>query len=57
MLSSKKKLRMGKSQLKVQGTVKAVVLRGDKECPNLAASSIYGTKPVHFLSMVYCQLK
>ena len=44
-------------QLKVRGTVKAAVLRGDPGCPNLVASSIYDTKPVHYLSMVTEELK
>ena len=35
-----------------RGTVKADVLEGDPGCPNLIASSVYGTKPVHYLSMV-----
>jgi hypothetical protein len=35
-----------------QGTVKAAVLKGDAECPNLMATSIYDTKPVHFLSTI-----
>ena len=46
-----------KKQIKVRGTVKVAVLQGDKKCPNLAASSIYDTKPVHFLSMVCTEVK
>jgi hypothetical protein len=38
-------------QLRVRGTVKAAVLKGDATCPNLVAVSVYDTKPVHFLSM------
>ena len=34
------------------GTVKATVLEGDLGCPGLTATSIYDTKPVHYLSMV-----
>ena len=34
--------------------MKAAVLRGNPNCPNLVATSVYDTKPVHFLSMV-CQ--
>jgi hypothetical protein len=41
-----------KQQMLVRGTVKAAVLEGDPECPNLVASSVYDTKPVHFLSMI-----
>jgi hypothetical protein len=36
----------------VRGTVKAAVLEGDPDCPNLVAVSVYDTKPVHFISMV-----
>jgi hypothetical protein len=36
----------------VRGTVKAAVLEGDADCPNLVAVSVYDTKPVHFISMV-----
>lgn len=39
-------------QLKVKGTVKAAVLKGDPMCPDLLAVSVYDTKPVHFLTMV-----
>jgi hypothetical protein len=38
--------------LGAHGTVKAVVLIGDADCPNLVAASVYDTKPVHFLSTV-----
>ena len=47
----------GKQQLEVWGTVKAAMLRGDKDWPSLVASSVYDTKPVHFLIMVGQQLK
>ena len=36
----------------VQGTVKAAKLEGDPDCPCLIASSVYDTKPVHYLSMI-----
>ena len=36
----------------VRGTVKVAKLEGDPECPCLLASSVYDTKPVHYLSMV-----
>lgn len=36
----------------VRGTVKVAKLEGDDSCPHLIASSIYDTKPVHYLSMV-----
>jgi Transposase IS4 len=38
-------------QIKVRGTVKAAILDGDHLCPCLVATSVYDTKPVHFLSM------
>ena len=38
----------------VRGTVKVSVLRGDPDCPEMVAASVYDTKPVHFLSMT-CQ--
>jgi len=41
-----------KKQINVRGVVKAVVLKGDPECPDLVDSSVYDTKSVHFLSMV-----
>ena len=36
----------------VRGRVKVAKLEGDDTCPHLIASSIYDTKPVHYLSMV-----
>ncbi len=36
--------------LAVRGTVNAAVLVGDPKMPDLVASSVYDTKPVHFLS-------
>ena len=38
--------------LRKRGTVKAAVLEGDDDCKNLIASSVYNTKPMHYLSMV-----
>jgi Transposase IS4 len=38
-------------QLKVRGTLKAAVLKGDDDCVNLVAVSVYNTKLVQFLSM------
>jgi hypothetical protein len=46
-----------KEQLEKRGTVKAAVLEGDSKCQNLVASSVYDTKPVHYLSMVAEELK
>eukprot|EP00957_Ditylum_brightwellii_P185527 14125107-Ditylum_brightwellii.AAC.1 len=39
------------------GTIKAAVLEGDAGCPCLVASSVYGSKPVHYLSMTTHELK
>lgn len=44
-------------QRAVRGTVKAAVLIGDPDCPNLVASSVYDSKPVHYLSMVSPSIK
>ena len=46
-----------KKSIQVRGTVKASVLQDYKECPDLVASSIYNTKPVHFLSTVCTEIK
>ena len=40
-----------KDLLAARGTGKAAVLMGNMECLNLVVTSVYGTKPVHFLSM------
>ena len=47
-----KEVKNQKKQIQVRGTFKVEVLQGDKECPDLVASSIYNTKHVHFLIMV-----
>ena len=41
----------------VQGTVKAAVLQGDPEVPDLLAVSYYDQKPVHFLSTICQKIK
>ena len=46
-----------KKQIQVRGTVKAAVLQGDNECPDIVASSIYDKNTVHFLSMVCTEIK
>eukprot|EP00957_Ditylum_brightwellii_P118077 9005108-Ditylum_brightwellii.AAC.1 len=46
-----------KNHICVHRRVKVVVLEGDPKCPQLVACSVYGTKPVHFLSMVCEELK
>ena len=38
-------------QIRVRGNVKATILMGDDGVPCLIASSVYDTKPVHYLSM------
>ena len=37
--------------LAARGNVKSAVLMGNPDCLNLVATSVYDTKPVHFLSM------
>ena len=34
----------------VRGTVKTAVFEGEIDCPNTVVSSVYNTKPVHFIS-------
>ena len=41
----------------VQGTVKVTKLEGDPGCPFLIVSSVYDTKPVHYLSMISNKVK
>jgi hypothetical protein len=41
----------------VHGTVKTAHLKGDNSITCLVASSMYDTKPVHYLSMVSIQLE
>ena len=41
----------------VWGTVKAAVLEGDSEIPDLVAVSYYDQKPVHFLSTICGSIK
>ena len=42
---------------RARGTVKAVVLKGNERVTDLVAFSIYGTKPVYFLSTEAASLK
>ena len=42
---------------KVCVTAKVAVLKGDSLCENLVATSVYDTKPVHFLSMMCDNIK
>jgi hypothetical protein len=46
-----------KAAMAVRGTVKAAILLGDPDCPALLATSVYDTKPVHFLSTVCEKVK
>ena len=46
-----------KGKAKVQNVVKAAVLNGDDDCPNLIAAPAYDNKPVHFLSMIATRVK
>ena len=46
-----------KKQIQVRVTVKVAVLQINKECPDLFTSSIYDTKPVHFMIMVCTKIK
>jgi hypothetical protein len=46
-----------KKQIAVRGTVKAAHLQGDDVIKCLIASSVYDTKPVHYLSMVSVKLE
>jgi Transposase IS4 len=41
----------------VRGTVKAAVLKGDDDCPNMIALSVYDSKPVYFLSMIHDRIE
>ena len=52
-----KEVKNRKEQIAVCGTVKAEVLEGDPNCPNMVALSIYDAKLVHYLSMVLDELK
>ncbi len=42
---------------KIRGMMKAAVLEGDPNCPNVVAFSVYDTKPVHFLSTNIAHLR
>ena len=39
-------------QARVLGTVKAAVIEGEPDCPTVVVSSVYETKPVHFISIL-----
>ena len=43
--------------MEVRGTVKAALLEGDDKCIGLVVSSVYNTRPVHYISMVCDKLK
>ena len=46
-----------KKQLEVRETTKSAILKGDPKCPDLIATSVYNTKPVHYLIMSNEELK
>ena len=46
-----------KKQLEVRGTTKSAVLKGYPNWPDLIATIVYDTKPVHYLSMSSEELK
>ena len=52
-----KEVKSKQGQLAVRGNVKAAVLQDDPECPDLVASSIYDSRPVHLLSMGCNEIK
>ena len=37
-------------QVKVRGTVRSAIIKQKPEYPNIIVSSVYSTKPVHFVS-------
>lgn len=45
------------AQTNACGTLKAAALREDPDCPNVVASSVCDTKPVHFLSVACGKVK
>ena len=51
-----KELKIKKVQLEAQRTTNASVLQGEPKWPNIVASSVYDTKPVHYLSVVSSDL-
>ena len=55
VLQEEKKLK--RDIIKVCGTVKAAVLKGDDTCPDLVCTSVYDTKPVHFMSTICNSIK
>ena len=51
------KLKSKKAQIEARVTSTAAVMEGDPKFPNLIVSSVYDTKPVHYISIVSEQLK
>ena len=41
----------------MRGLVKAAVLEGDNDCPELVSMSLYDNEPVHFISMACDSVK
>ena len=46
-----------KKQLEVRRTTKVAILKGEPKCPDLIATSVYYTKPVHYLIISSEELK
>ena len=46
-----------KKKLEVRGTTKAEILKRKPKCPDLIATSVYYTKPVHYMSISSEELK
>ena len=43
-------VRTRRGQAQLRGTVNAAAIEGEPDCPNIFVSSVYDTKPVHFIS-------
>ena len=50
-------LKSKKENIETRGTAKAAVLKGDQKLTKITEASVYGTKPVHYTSMVSYELK
>ena len=45
-------LKSNKAYIETRGTEKAAVMEGDTKFINLIEARVYGTNPVHYISMV-----
>ena len=54
---TQQELKSNKSHIDTSETAKEVVLEGYPKCADLIESSMYDTKPVHYISMVSEELK